>query len=441
MAKCTTVCFDSAESLDAVIKTTSVLKEAILYWSCLVLAKCVGYKKLGHTSLACPAGKKKNVFFGASLWKTFSDLDKSRLTTIYVKCLAPIACPVSFGSVLWAQIAGGSSFSPPPVWNILLKAGSSLKMKPTLLVFLELNDRFATLEHSLASLTECVDKLTKRLDTPEPMVSQLSSGCQPLVTLSSQNQGVDIVMSEGLGVVTGDETIAGVVFNPTVILKMEEILNNLLITVMSFLAKINNAGLVLPLFFSMSDKIWKVAICNVKKINNPAKQNDIIHWHKEKDNLVFIFTESKLKGKVHPWIVNKFDGVWMFTSGLEFGYMGADIVVVMNSSLARHVCKISEVPGQFLSIKLLFKNKLSVSILGLYAGTFLVVRFSQAGDINSLIAKAVNKSSFVILRSDFNEDNFCIVKTIDYVLISLNLVNTVVGRGMFGVEEYFDTDH
>ncbi|KAG9295344.1 hypothetical protein G9A89_013373 [Geosiphon pyriformis] len=177
-ARCATVCFDSAKSLDAVIKTTPVLKEVNLCWFCLVLAKCTGCKKLGHTSLACLINRKKNVSSGASLQKTLLDLDKT-------------------------QIASGSSFPSPPGWNILLKAGSSLKIKPISLVFLELNDRFAALKHSFASLAERVDMLAKRLDTLEPIVFQLSPGHQPLVTLLSQNQEMNIVMSESLGVVTG----------------------------------------------------------------------------------------------------------------------------------------------------------------------------------------------------------------------------------------------
>ncbi|KAG9290295.1 hypothetical protein G9A89_022271 [Geosiphon pyriformis] len=231
--KCTTVCFNFAESLDVVIKTMSVLKGANLCWSYLVLAKCTGCRKLGHTLLACPVdGKKK---------KTLLDSDKSRLAVIYAKCLAPVVHPVFFGD------------------NILLKAGSSLEMKPTPLVSLELIDRFATFECSLTSLTEHVNMLAKRLNTPEPMISQLRA---------------DIVMSENLGVATGGETIAGVVvFDPTIILKIEKTLNSLLLTVMSLLAKMNNAS-------------------------------------SEKDILVSIFMESKLKGKIYLWIVNKFDGVW-----------------------------------------------------------------------------------------------------------------------------------
>ncbi|KAG9290374.1 hypothetical protein G9A89_007105 [Geosiphon pyriformis] len=403
---------------------------ANLHWSRFVSAKCAGCRKLGHTSLFCPISGKKNVLFGVSLHKILSDLDKSRLAAIYAKHLAPVARPVSFGNVLWVQIADGSSFLSFFVWNVLLKAGSFSEIKSTLLVSLELNNRFAALECSLASLAEHVDMLAKRLETPEPTVSQLSPRRQPLVTPLSQNQGVDIVMSEGSGVATGGETVAGVVvFNPAVISKMEETLNSLSLMIMNLSAKLDNAG-----------------------------SDDIICWHKEKNNLVSIFTESKLKKKVHSWIVNKFDGMWVFTSGLEFGNLGAGVVIVINFSLARHMCKISEVPGQLLSIKLLFRNKLLVLILGLYAGASLTV----------------NESSFVILEGDFNKDgsrkcasfkkcldfdlvnalggssseklptwsNFWgVVKTINYMLISSNLVNAVVSCGVFGVEDYFDIDH
>ncbi|KAG9285608.1 hypothetical protein G9A89_009248 [Geosiphon pyriformis] len=113
-------------------------------------------------------------------------------------------------------------------------------------------------------------------------------------------------------------------------------------------------------------------------MTNPAKQDDIIHWHNDINNLISIFMETKLKGRVCPWIINKFDSIRVFTSGLDSGYLGAGVVIIMNSFLVKHVCKISEVPGWLLSIKLLFKNKLSVLILGLYAGASLVVHLVSA---------------------------------------------------------------
>ncbi|KAG9305201.1 hypothetical protein G9A89_010709 [Geosiphon pyriformis] len=215
-------------------------------------------------------------------------------------------------------------------------------------------------------------------------------------------------------------------------------------------------------------------MCNVRRMNNPAKQKDIIHWHKEMNNMISIITETKLKDGIHPWIMNKFVDIRVFISGLNSGYMSSGVAIIMNDFLARHVCKVSDIPDWFLSIKLLFKNKLFVSVLGLYAGSSLVVRFSQADDINSLIVKAVNESFFIILGGDFNEDGShksasfrkCfdlglvnslsgslfekeamwansrgMAKIIDYVFVSSSLVNAILDRDMSGVEEYFNTDY
>ncbi|KAG9306345.1 hypothetical protein G9A89_018228 [Geosiphon pyriformis] len=305
-------------------------------------------------------------------------------------------------------------------------------MKLSLPVTMEVNNKFITLERSLASLIEQVSKLAKRLDALGPMVPQPSPRCQPLVTPSSQDQGVDVVISEGLGVSTSGGTVMEVVFfDMFSVSKLEDSMKCLMEMVLGLLAK-------------------------------------------EMNNLVSIVTETKLRGKVWLWIADKFDGVRVFTSGLDSGYLDAGVVVIMDVSLARHMCKVSEVPGQLLSIKLLFKSKLSVLILGLYAGVSPAVRFSQAGEVNSLIAKAVNESSFIVLGGDFNEDGSrkcasfrkCldlglanslvgspavklptwtnsrgVRKTINYVMVSSNLVNAIVHCSVSDVGKYFETDH
>ncbi|KAG9288255.1 hypothetical protein G9A89_021286 [Geosiphon pyriformis] len=149
------------------------------------------------------------------------------------------------------RIVGGSLFPPFLVHNGLAAYGSSLEIKPVLMVFMKLNNKFVTLEHNLVSLAECIDKLAKRLDTSGPMVSQLSLECQPLVTSSLQNQEVDIIISKDSDVATGGGTnVEMVMFNSLAISKMEKTLNNLSVTVMSLSAKIENAGLVPTLYSS-----------------------------------------------------------------------------------------------------------------------------------------------------------------------------------------------
>ncbi|KAG9284983.1 hypothetical protein G9A89_009793 [Geosiphon pyriformis] len=443
-ARCVVVCFDSAESLDAAVGTTPVLRNTNLHWSRLISAKCAKCEKLGHTSLGCAVGGK--LFFGSLLCRVFSDTNKSRLATIYAKRLAPVAHPVARGS-----------FSPPlSGQNIVVNNGSSSEMKPSQPVVIEVNNRFAALECSLTSLAEQVGKLAKRLDALGPTVPQPSPGCQPLVTPSSQDQGADVVMSEGSDVSTSGGNVAGAVsFDMSSVSKLEDSMKCLMEMVLGLSAKVNSIGVL-----SVS-LVWKVAMCNIRSMNIPTKQEDIIRWHKEMNNLVSIVTEMKLKSRVRPWIANKFDGVRVFSSGLNSGHLGAGVAV-------------SEVPGRLFSIKLLFKSKLSVSILGLYAGASSVIWFSQANEINSLIVKTVNESSFIILSGDFNENgshksasfkrcfdlglvnslvgssaakmstwkNFRgVKKTIDYMFVSSSLVNAIVYHKVLNVSKHFDTDH
>ncbi|KAG9303010.1 hypothetical protein G9A89_006227 [Geosiphon pyriformis] len=173
-------------------------------------------------------------------------------------------------------------------------------------------------------------------------------------------------------------------------------------------------------------------------------------------------------------IMSKFDGIWVFTFGLDSGHLGSEVAIIMNNFLAQHICKILDISGQLFSLRLLFKNNLSVSVLELYARASLAVCFSQADNVNSLIARVVNESSFIILGGNFNEDDShksasfkkCfdldlvnslsedlykkkatwnnsrgVVKTIDYVFVSSNLVNVILDCGMAGVEKFFNTDH
>ncbi|KAG9291332.1 hypothetical protein G9A89_003984 [Geosiphon pyriformis] len=161
--------------------------------------------------------------------------------TLLLQCSAPISCSVSFGGTFWANIIGGSSFSPLSAHNGSAASGFSLEMKPTLQVFLELNNKFAALEHSLASFTECVDKLAKRLDSPGPAVSQLSPGYQLLVTPLSQDQEVDVVICKDSDIATSGGIVADAVgFDASVISKIEKTLKNLSVTVISLLAKMEN---------------------------------------------------------------------------------------------------------------------------------------------------------------------------------------------------------
>ncbi|KAG9289883.1 hypothetical protein G9A89_015463 [Geosiphon pyriformis] len=138
-------------------------------------------------------------------------------------------------------------------------------------------------------------------------------------------------------------------------------------------------------------------------------------------------------------------------------YLGAGVMVIINSSLAKHVCKISEMPGWLLSIKLLFKNKLSVSILGLYTGVFWQsgflklfkgfddvftkesLRFHKLELLVSKIVKALYKKSVVnfdfFIRCWISLDNL-------KALVVQNVVDSGVGSdhicsALFGVKRSY----
>ncbi|KAG9284710.1 hypothetical protein G9A89_002595 [Geosiphon pyriformis] len=240
-ARCAVVCFDSAESLDAAVGTTPVLRNTNLRWSCLISAKCAKCEKLGHMSLGCAVGGKLSS--SSSLRRVFSDTDKSRLATIYAKRSAPVAHPVSFGGLSWAKVACESFLLPLSGQNVVVTNGSSSEIKPSQPVTMEVNDRFAALECSLASLAEQVGKLVKRLDAFGPTVSQSSPGCQPLITSSLQDQEADVVMSEGLNVSTSGENVAGAVsFDMSSVSKLENSIKCLMETVLGLSAKVDSLG-------------------------------------------------------------------------------------------------------------------------------------------------------------------------------------------------------
>ncbi|KAG9288752.1 hypothetical protein G9A89_023049 [Geosiphon pyriformis] len=216
--RCAVVCFETAKSLNAIIETTPVLRNVNLYWFHL------GFSKY------------------AKCEKILSDLDKSRLATIYVKHLASVAYSVTFGGMSWAKIAGESSFLPLSVHSNLVNSGSSSEMKPTLPVMVDIEKKFAIFESSLTSLAGQISELAKRLDSLMSAVLQPSSGCQLLMTPPSQNLVGNIVMEERLGGTTGGETAAKLVSSVSPKVKrLETMLEGLSASVLSLTARFNGS--------------------------------------------------------------------------------------------------------------------------------------------------------------------------------------------------------
>ncbi|KAG9304673.1 hypothetical protein G9A89_021453 [Geosiphon pyriformis] len=365
----------------------------------------------GHTALSCRSVKNAGIAEGRKA--PLLAQDQSRLAKIYAKKSASISRLLAFDSKTWALVVG--AFSIPSLSGSKAHFGSIIDGKPTPPVAKNLEKKLVSIEDGLVSLAGQIDKLTKKLELLMLVVPQPGHKCWLPVIIPLQNSESNVTVEIDLSMANGHES---------------------------------------AMFVDSSTSPYVVRLENMLK----GLSKSVLSLSACFDSL----------------IINKFNGVWVFTTGLDSGYLGAGVVVVMNSSLAKHVCKVFEVLGQLMSIKLLFKNKLSVSILGIYAGASSAVWFSQTDKINSIIAKAVNESSFVILSSDFNEDGSCkcasfkkcldlglinslvrslavkmptwensrsVKRTIDYMFVSPNLVNVMIRRNVSGVSEHSDTDH
>ncbi|KAG9290827.1 hypothetical protein G9A89_010976 [Geosiphon pyriformis] len=176
-----------------------------------------------------------------------------------------------------------------------------------------------------------------------------------------------------------------------------------------------NTSFLSSLSFSMSNLVWKAVTCNVRGINNPAKQKDIS------------------------------------------GYLGAGVTIIMDVSLVKHVYKVSE-----------------VFVLGLYVSTTLEKRLAHSHNINLMVAETLNGSTFVVLSGNFNKNNSgysasfkkCldlglfdslhsfslhrlsiwfnlrgIQKCIDFILVNDGLHSLSFNQKVYCPAEFFDSDY
>ncbi|KAG9293367.1 hypothetical protein G9A89_007613, partial [Geosiphon pyriformis] len=392
--RCAIVCFVNEASKLAAIGSVLVFKDVNLHWTGLSLAHCAHCKQFGHISTACLLGGNSGV---RGKW----------VKEAGANCLS-------------TQIVG--SFFSHVISSDFLGSSSSLDTKPVPMDSNSFGDSYlvdwlAFLEHSLELLTDQVSGIMKKLSFVELVPLASKSLISLLVVFTSVVSNLDSDIALDVTTVSPFPSLS-IVTDP-----------------------VSDLGL-------SSSKVLmsKVGGLESKMVALEVSVESVL---------------EKLNCLCSGLGLNKFNGVRVFSSGLDKGFLGTGVAIIINTSLTRHVCKVSEVPGWLLLVKLLFKNKLSVSILRLYAGASLAVHFSQANDINSMIAKVVNKSSFIVLDGDFNEDGSrkstsfrkCLdlglvnslggnmAKTIDFLFISSNLANVVVGHNVFNVDEFFDTNY
>ncbi|KAG9305485.1 hypothetical protein G9A89_006455 [Geosiphon pyriformis] len=256
-AHCATVCFVFEDNITQAVANTP---------SCLVIPLCSGCNSFGHSISVCKlAGVSSNPKSKRAL---LSAQDWFRLAKIYEKKSAPISCLLAFGGKTWVLVVGSSSSNDFFGYDSQL---GSIK-NDVLLPFAvdDLEKCLISIESSLVSLVKQIGELAK------------NPGCQPPVTLPSQNQGEDIVIRVGSNkAISGKTTMTLDFLVSPHIIKLENMLEGLSKSIFSLTACFD--GL-------------KIVMCNVRGMNNSAKQNDIVCWHLEMGNLVSIVTETKLKG-------------------------------------------------------------------------------------------------------------------------------------------------
>ncbi|KAG9287494.1 hypothetical protein G9A89_023866 [Geosiphon pyriformis] len=329
MIYCAVVGFEFDDNLESVFYTKPILGSIKLSWIKMDLVWCKKYRKSGHSALECDASVVSPFKPSRTFKRVVFNECCLQLAKLYEKKSVPISCSAVFGGKFWAQVVSFAGSSD----SLHFASGSGFPFSNTSEL---LTDQVSGIVHKLSNMN-----LVPQASTLPPKVSAI------LIT-TKEDLVLDTVMDDSELVLSPFSSASPSV--STLGLSSSKVLTIKVGSLESKLVAFKASG-----------------------INVPAKQANVICWHKNMSNLISIFTKTKLKNKVHLWIARKFEGVRVFTSGLNSGYLGASIVVIINSSLVKHVCKIFKMPGQLFFIKLLFKNKLSVSVLELYAGALSAV--------------------------------------------------------------------
>ncbi|KAG9286867.1 hypothetical protein G9A89_012417 [Geosiphon pyriformis] len=452
---CAVIGFKSKNAMESAYRTELIFSSVKLSWTRLDLVCCKRCGFFGHSALECGALLAFTPKSSKVVRKVALEEHCFWLAKLYAKKTVPIFDSATFDSKSWAQIMLFNSFSdgssPCVVFSVPFGSGlfSGARISLVISAFPSdsvLHDCLSSLEHSLKLLADQVFDILRKLSYIElvPLAS-LSLVLLP-IAFTSLVMGMDSDMTLDdvlihsiplLMVVTN--IVANISLSNSKILttKVEGLESKMValeVSVESILERLDCL---------CSGLVWKFATCNVRDINVPTKQENIVCWHKKSGNM----------------IINKFDGIWIFTSGLGVGFLSAGVAIIINSFLAQHVSKVDKIPGQLIFVHLLFKDKLSVTILDLYAGASADTRFGQASSINSLISRAANSSSFMVVGGDFNENGskrsasfkFCsdlglvnifnehslakastwsnsrgVEKVLDFIFVSKNLTSTII---------------
>ncbi|KAG9292451.1 hypothetical protein G9A89_015321 [Geosiphon pyriformis] len=341
--RCAVICFVDEASKLAAIGSAPIFKGVGLHWAGLFLACCMACKQFGHVFGACSVGKNS----GGHGKHVVTSQNWVHLANIYRKKHTPITHLVSFGSKTWAQITGNSPFcvaSSVASGIGLIPGVKPFSMASGSLDISDLGDHLASLECFLELLADRVSSIVKKLSFVK-LVLLVSLSC---VFFSAIFAPMGLVKDSDMAL---DDGLTLSVFSFSGADESAVVLSSSGLKVL-----ISKVGGLKSKMFALEASIGSVLVKLDLLCSNSA---DIVCWHVSSRNMV-------------SFIKDKFDGIQIFTSGLDVGYFSAGVAVIMNNFLACHVSKIDKIPGQVF-------------------------------EINSIIAKAVNTSTFIVLDEDFNE--------------------------------------
>ncbi|KAG9293876.1 hypothetical protein G9A89_019214 [Geosiphon pyriformis] len=426
---CAVVDFESDDDLESAFHTEPIFGGLKHFWARMNLVWCEKCGKFGYSAIEYDISVASPPKPLRTFKKIASDECCLQLAKLYEKKSVPISYSAAFDGKSWAQVvtlvgpSGGFHFSFGSSSSLPLSGASDSNSGSlfTSANISSLNAHLATLECFLELLTDQVSGILKKLSGMKLKSTVTSSSVPSLSTLTF------LVPHLNVDMVLDDMTLAS----------------------------------ALPL----------------------SAVDDIVHNSSSSFSKVLIFKVSGLESKMVAFevsiglVLERLDCLYsgtVFTSGLESGYLGAGVAIIMDASLAKHICKVSEMSGQLISVKLLFKNKLSLIVLGLYTDAILEKRLAHSHVINSIMAEVLNGSIFIVLSDDFNKnDSGCnasfkkcldlslfnslygfslhrlstwsnlrgVQKCIDFILVSNGLCSLFFNQKVYCLAEFFDFDH
>ncbi|KAG9303920.1 hypothetical protein G9A89_005830 [Geosiphon pyriformis] len=246
--------------------------------------------KFGHSVLKCDATITSSFKPVKPFKKNALEVICLHLAKLYAKKNVTIFCLAAFGGRSWAQMALAASTSH----DHSAKAGSG----PFLIVDIDSDGKRLFLTSLNSSLDRCLSMLKHSLELLTNQVSNIIKQLNDialvllvpypiLVLFAVVDSSVDLDMV--LDIPDAHSALSSLAADDASVLSSS-----------STRVLTSKVGSLESKLVAFEASIGSVAMCNIQDINVPAKQEDVMHWHKKSGNMVLFITETKLKPSTRP---------------------------------------------------------------------------------------------------------------------------------------------